>query len=690
MTQPLRSLHAPAALAVAAALLACAGAPPPPAETPRVEPVDTAATPSPPTPPPADAPRRWAVRPIPVPNAFAAAELAGTRTRTGEPGPRYWQQRVHYRIDAELDPATALVRGEQTITYHNDSPFALDDLVLRLYQNLFAEGVMRNRTVPVTGGLTLERVEVAGARATRVSAAGQRHASDGRPRYTVDGTLMRLALPRPIPPGGRLELAVAWRFRVPPAGAPRMGRIGEEVFTVAQWYPQVAVFDDLNGWHEAPYLGDGEFYLEYGDFDVALTVPEGWIVGATGVLENPAEVLTAPVRGRLAAALGTDEVVRVIGPDDRGAGSATERSPEGQLTWRFRARGVRDFAFAASPSYLWDATRAIAPGRAGDGTSDTVAVHALYRPEAEEWTEAARWVRHSLRFHAHAWLPYAYPHITTAEGPVGGMEYPMLVFVRGGRAPEATYRTTEHEVAHQWNAMMVGPDEGAFAWLDEGVNSYMENISAAAFLDVSEAEAFDGDLQRYLELAGTDRELPIMRHTDLFGPGPQRVTATYAKPAVVLRALEVVIGADAVRRGIALYLERWAGAHPHPLDFFHTLEGVAGRDLDWFWHPWFYDTAFLDQAVVAVAPDDPADPRRVRITLEDRGTAPMPVPLRITLADGAVRDTVLPVEPWLHQGGTRSEVLALPGLPARVEIDAERRLPDVERADNVWVAPGRP
>ncbi|HUH13536.1 MAG TPA: M1 family metallopeptidase [Longimicrobiales bacterium] len=695
MTGPLRALEGLTAVATLAALLACAGAPPappvvhepaPPVEvTPAPDPDLHAAAP--------DSLRRWAVRPVPVPNAFAAAVAAGTRTSTGEPGPRYWRQRVDYRIEAELDPASALVRGAQTITYHNDSPYELESLVLRLYQNLFAEGAMRNRTVPVTGGLTLERVSVRGTPARRVADADARHGADGTPRYTVDGTIMRLALPRPIPPGGALELDVAWRFRVPPRGAPRMGRIGEDVFTVAQWYPQVAVYDDLNGWHEWPYLGDGEFYLEYGDFEVALTLPEGWIVGATGVLENAHEVLPEPVRARLAAALRGDDVVHVITGGDRGPGAATERSPDGQLTWRFRAADVRDFAFAASPRYLWDATRAMVPDRDGDGVPDAVAVHALYRPEATDWRDAAVYARHALRFHSRAWLPYAYPQLTTAEGPVGGMEYPMIVFVRGGRAPESTYRTTDHEVAHQWNAMMVGPDEGSFAWLDEGINSYMENLSAAAFLGVSEAEAFEGDLARYLELAGTDRELPIMRHTDLYGPGPQRVTATYSKPAVVLRALETVIGAEAVRAGIRTYLERWLGAHPHPHDFFNTMEAVAGRDLDWFWHPWFYETAVLEQALVAVEVEGRAietSDHRVRVTVEDRGTAPMPVPLRITLAGGMVRDTILPVDPWLHVGGTRADILVLPGAPVRVEIDPERRLPDIDRANNVWTAAGRP
>lgn len=674
------------AMAVLLAAAGCAAAPPaPPAPeggVPAPRPPEVAAA-APVAPHMAG---RRAVEAVPMPNAFAAALAAGTRTTTGRPGTRYWQQEADYRIDAELDPATSTLRGQEVITYRNRSPFALEELVLHLYQNLFSQGVMRNRNVPITGGMTVERVAVAGREAAPETPP------EGAASYTIDGTVMRIALAEPLAPGARISLEVDWRFRVPPAGAPRMGRIGTGLYTIAQWYPQVATFDDLYGWHDSPYLGDGEFYLEYGDFDVSITVPEGWIVGATGALENPDEVLPPPVRQRLAEAARTDDVVHVITEDDFGPGNATERAPEGQLTWRFRARDVRDFAFATSDRYLWDATRAVVRDADGNGRPEVVAVNALYRPEAADWREAARFARHAVRFHSERWLPYMYPQITVAEGPVGGMEYPMIVFVRSFGQAETTYRVTDHEVAHEWNAMMVGPNETAHAWQDEGINTYMENVSAAEFLGRPEAVTFGGDLDRYLALAGTDAEVPIMRHTDLYGPGPQRVTATYSKPAVVLRALETVVGRDVVQRAIAEYFRRWLMKHPHPLDFFNTVEDLAGRDLDWFWHPWFYETAVLDQAVIVVeevgkaieSPDI-----RYRIDLEDRGGIPMTVPLRLTLRDGSTRELLLPADTWLDGDRAHHEFVVVPSPLERVEIDPDLRLPDVDRANNVWVAGGR-
>src|SRR5690606_16376335 len=298
---------------------------------------------------------RWAARPVPVPPSFQRAVDEGTRTLDGRPGPAYWQQRVVYRIDAELDPGTGRLQAEERVTYHNRSPDTLHVVVFNLYQNLFRAGAPRNEPVPVTDGLVLERFAIAGAEADPIDIDAE--APPDRATYHLDGTLLVAHLPRPLAPGDSVEFQVAWHFTVPPADAPRTGRSDHAVYQVAQWYPQIAVYDDLRGWNADPYLGTGEFYLEYGDFDVAITVPEGWLVAATGTLENPDEVLTDMARDRLGLALRSDSVVQVVSVDDRDAGNATQRVPGGQLTWRFQARDVRDFAFAASDRYVWDATR---------------------------------------------------------------------------------------------------------------------------------------------------------------------------------------------------------------------------------------------------------------------------------------------------------------------------------------------
>jgi hypothetical protein len=633
----------------------------------------------PPSPPPVEPPARvepqrprHAVRPVRLTHAFQRAVERGTRTLDGRPGPDYWQQRVEYRIEAELIPATAMVQGEQVVVYRNNSPDTLRSILLHLYQNAFSEGVQRVRQVPVTGGMTIRRVAVNNVELRPGAPAG-------RGSYRMDGTLMWIDLAGPLAPGRSLELEVGWHFTVPPAGAPRTGHSDNEAFVVAQWYPQVAVYDDLRGWHDRPYWTNGEFYLEYGDFEVLLTVPEGWVVSATGELDNADEVLTENVRSRLARARARDEVVRVVTREDLEQQRATIREPGGQLTWRFRARDVRDFAFAASDRYLWDATRAVWTGATGERP---VLVNALYRPEAEGWGEAARYMRHATTFHAERWGPYIYPQISAAEGPVGGMEYPMLVFIGGSRTPQSLYSVLSHEIAHAWWPMMVGSNESLAAWQDEGLVSYVEDLSMSDYFEGETPELSTQDA--YLRIAGSDAERPIMTEPDLFGIGPQYGVAAYTKPGTLLRALAAVIGEDVLHGALREYTTRWLLRHPAPFDFFNVIEDVHGADLDWFWSPWFFDTAFLDQAITGVAIDSTATGERITITIEDRGDAPMPVLLSLTLSDGSTRAIRLPVEPWLAGAQTQTATIDVASPLLRVEVDPQRHLPDVERGNNIW------
>jgi hypothetical protein len=610
---------------------------------------------------------RHAVRPVEPTRAFQRAVQRNTRTTTGTPGPRYWQQQITYSIDAELDPATSLVQAQEQITYRNNSPDTLRAILMHLYQNAFSDGVQRVRRVPETGGIQVERVVV-----NRASA-----------RFRIDGTLMWIDLAQPLLPGASLALDVDWRFTVPPQGAPRTGHANRQAYVVAQWYPQVAVYDDLNGWHDRPYWTNGEFYLEYASFDVALTVPEGWLVTATGELQNAEDVLTPTVRDRLRQALTQDSIVRVVTADDIEQRNATARDMSGQLTWRFRATDVRDFAFATSNRYLWDATRATLPDANGDGTEEIVRVDALYRAEARTWTEAARYMRHAVTFHARRWGPYIYPHISAAEGPIGGMEYPMLVFIGAPAAPQDLYAVLSHEIAHEWWPMMVGSNETLHAWQDEGLVTYVEDLSVRDYFP--EANPALQTQDAYLAIAGTDIEKPLMTAPDLFGIGPQYGVAAYTKPGTLLRALGGILGQETVQRALREYTTRWKLRHPAPFDFFNTVESVAEQDLDWFWSPWFYDTEVFDQAIAHVQIQTAGAGENITITVEDRGGAPLPVRLLVTMEGGATREVRMPVDPWLAGEQIQTITAELPTRVARIEIDSQRFFPDVNRSNNVWV-----
>ncbi len=285
--------------------------------------------------------------------AFARAVAAGTRTKTGRPGERYWQQRAEYRLEAELDPASKLLTGRGTVRYHNRSPDTLRVIRVHLHPNLFAPNAVRNEIVPITGGMSLTRVAAQGE---TLAAIAFRDTASG---YVVEGTVAYIRLPRVLTPGASAEFEFAWSFVVPPDGAPRMGTDGE-IFYIAYWYPQIAVYDDVSGWQDDQYMANSEFYMGYGDYDVSLTLPAGWLIGATGTLHNPEEVLSPATRARLDSARRSSAIVHIVGEADRGAGRSTARGTGGKLTWRFRANNVRDFAFGTSDKYLWDATHAVA------------------------------------------------------------------------------------------------------------------------------------------------------------------------------------------------------------------------------------------------------------------------------------------------------------------------------------------
>ena len=639
----------------------------------------------------ADSLRRWNVRPVPANEAFRRGLAAGTRTSTGTPGQRYWQQSVAYRIRAELDPVSTVLRGSERIVYRNRSPDTLTSVMLNLYQNIYTANARRNRVAPNTGGVTLERVAVQGTVLDSVPAgrigvmqAVARQAAG----YAVEGTLARLMLPRPLVPGDSAVLEIAWNHRVPPAPTFRTAwedALGARAFVVGQWYPQVAVYDDLRGWDATPYLGDGEFYLEYGDFDVDLTLPAGWIVGATGTLANAADVLSAQTRERLARAAAVDSVVHVVTPTDVASGAALARpAAGGRLTWRFRARDVRDFAFATSDHYLWDAARANVPN--GSGGRRAVAIHALYRQGAPGWERAWRYGQHAIGYLSGVIQPYAYDQATIAEGPIGGMEYPMLVFISRPGEAEALESVIAHELGHEWFPMVIGSDEARYAWMDEGINSYDEDRAHQDFFPGSHAE--EATREAYLVVAGHDTEVPLMRHTDLVTPYGARTIAAYTKPAAVLVALRGVLGNATFERAMREYAAAWSYRHPQPWDFFNTFERVAGRDLDWFWYPWFFETGVLDQSIASVRPVSGG----VEVVVRDAGQNPMPAFVAVTSSTGVVTEGEVPVEEWLRGAGTWTTTVAVPtsGTVTRVEIDPRGLFPDANRDNNVWTPPAAP
>jgi len=623
----------------------------------------------------ADAPVFRAVQP---PGAYLRAIEAGTRSADGRPGPNYWTQRVDYAIDVELEPSTAHIAGSETITIHNNSPNPLPVLALRLYQNVFSEGVERNRTVQLTGGMELQRIAVDGTELSETTR--QTFNRDGG--YLMLGTLVAIRPPEPLAAGAQLELQVDWSFVVSGGGGFRNGHLDNEVFNVAQWYPQVAVYDDVFGLDMEPYLGDGEFYVDYGDFNVNIRVPEQWVVVGTGTLMNPDAVLRPEQVEALASAPALDTLVHLVTAEDIAGGSVTRSSDDGWHTWRFQADNVRDFAFAASNKYAWDATGAETGSERGRAL-----IQGVYDPEVTTWAHAAPMGKKAIEFFSDYLYPYPYPSATVAYGPpqVNGMEYPMITFINRRDDPGSLNGVTTHELSHFWVPMIVGTKENAYAWMDEGFTTFNTALALDAYYsgDPSRSPGRTGSMGGYLRAAQAEMEVPIMWHTDFAPNGFGRSIAAYSKPGMLMHTLRHMLGEETFDAAYRDYIATWAYKHPLPWDFFAMMEEAAGTDLDWYWQSWYYETVTLDQAVESVIDVDGG----VEVTVSNNRGGVMPVELHLDLANGTTVVDVWPASIW---AGTRQVSRFVParGQLRRVRIDPDSWYPDIDRTNNDWVRPG--
>jgi hypothetical protein len=619
---------------------------------------------------------------LPAPN--------GVRTGSGEPGPAYWQQRADYVIRATLDTASRSVRGEEKLTYTNNSPDTLRYVWLHLEQNLF-NGESRGYRVfgqdPRFGtqgaevSLRLLKVGEPAQAATRAKPGAPARAAvpASALEYTVNGTELRIDLARPLPPKGKQVLELAWSF---PFGA-NSNRMGVEdidgatVYEVAQWYPRMAVYDDVRGWNTEQYLGQGEFYLEYGSFDVSLTVPADMLVAATGSLQNPDEVLTAAQRARLARARTSDVTVVIRGKDEIGDPASRPPTSYPSLTWHFTADSVRDFSWAAARHFVWDAV--------GVNGGKTLAM-SFYPPSADSiWKEATQYAKTALEYYSKQWAPYPYSYASNVNGIEGGMEYPMIVFCHNRTDAQALYSVTEHEFGHTWFPMVVGSNERQYGWMDEGFNSFMNHYSFPKKFPGAPLPLARGVQETYIKNALSGDEESIMTPADRMRTNENWRQALYNKPAVGLVLLrEHITSPDRFDPVFREYIRRWAYKHPTPADFFRTMEDGLGEDLSWFWRSWFYTTDRLDQAVDSVALSDSSGVVS-RVYLRNAGEMPMPVELGLLMDDGSTQRVHLPVEIW----GLRNTYTALIAGPKKVNsvvIDPDGWYPDVDRNNNRWPA----
>jgi len=600
-----------------------------------------------------------------------------TRSASGKPNIGYWQNEADYQIAVTLNDSAHTLAGNITLTYTNNSPETLEFIWMQMEQNRFTEDSRGTLTTPIQGnrynGDTDGGFDVTNLQA-KVGSKGSIST-----RNIVSDTRMQVWFNEPIPAkGGTATVSMDFSFKVPVEGMDRMGRLEVEdgwIYAVAQWYPKVAVFDDVEGWNVEPYLGAGEFFLEYGNFDYKVTVPYDHIVVGSGELLNPKEVMSKELQNRYAKAKSSDTTVMLITAEELGNTELTRPKQDGTLTWHFAIENSRDVAFATSRAFIWDAAKINLP------SGKTILAQSAYPKESngvEAWSRSTEYTKASIEHYSNMWFEFPYATATNVAADIGGMEYPGLNFCSYTSKGEGLWGVTDHEFGHNWFPMIVGSNERRYPWMDEGFNTFINHYSTLAFND-GEYPSDLNQTRNYVNFFTSETREGIDTYPDVVNVGNLGMLA-YNKPAFGLLMLrEYILGHERFDNAFKSYIKTWAYKHPQPTDFFNHMENVAGENLSWFWQGWFYGTGNIDLGVSAVIPYA----GNYVVVLANKGDMPMPVLLEITFDDGTSERKILPVEIW-QRGDTWNYLLKTDKKVTGVVIDPDKLLPDIDLGNDSW------
>lgn len=608
------------------------------------------------------------------------------RGSNGAPGPAFWQNEASYELHADLQTTAKQLSATEIITYTNNSPDVLSSLWVQLDQNLYkkdsrsriASGGGRGRRRPgtpepatplatTTDGFAFDSVEIESGKQT------------AKTDYLVDDTRMQIQLAEPLRAhGGQLKIHIKYHYAIPGVWGGRtswgMSKQGE-IYDMAQWYPRMAVYDDLRGWDTLPYVG-AEFYLEYGHFDYFLTVPSNMIVAGSGELVNPKDVLTKTEMDRLDQARKSDATVYIRKPEEV-KDPATRPKQDGTLTWHFHMDHTRDVSWSASPIFVWDAARMNLP------EGKTALAMSVYPPESvgpNKWDKSTEYVKNSVENFSKHWYPYEWPTAISVAGFSTGMEYPGIVFDGIDDKDAFLFWVTAHEIGHDWFPMIVGSNERRHAFMDEGFNTFIDIEESDLYANGkygpkrdSEYSAGGEPPDMILKVLDDSNAPTLMAPADTY-PGQLGHTVSYFKGAygmVLLR--EQILGPQRFDWAFRKYIRNWAYKHPSPSDFFRAMNSEAGEDLSWFWNGWYLNNWKYDVSV------DKIDGSTVTIT--NHGQLVLPTPVEVTFSDGTKQRVTLPVETWLTKG-TYTWTLEKKTAITSVMVDPDHKLPDDDRGNN--------
>ncbi|MDI6051153.1 M1 family metallopeptidase [Flavobacterium sp. XS2P24] len=618
---------------------------------------------------------------------FYSKNGTSTRSASGQPGAEYWQNSADYKLTAKLDEKNNEISGTGIITYTNNSPDKLAFVWMNLDQNLFKADSRGNAVVPLTGSRNGAQGQIFDGghkiKSVKVITTVKGVATEKEAKYVITDTRMQVFLPQGLnAKGGSVKIKMDFSFIAPFEGSDRMGVLetkNGKIFTIAQWYPRMCVYDDVRGWNTNPYLGASEFYLEYGDFDVSITAPSNHIVVASGELLNPTAVYSTVEQTRLAQAKQSDKTVFIRTATEVENSSKTVATAT--KTWNYKIKNARDFSWSSSAAFILDAAKINLPS---GKKSLAISVYPVESAGDAAWGRSTEYTKASIENYSKRWLEYPYPAATNVAGNEGGMEYPGIVFCSWESKGEDLWGVTDHEFGHIWFPMIVGSNERMFAWMDEGFNTFINSLSSVDFNN-GEYKDKPVDMHQRAEVYTSPNLETIMSSPDNMKEANIGLLA-YSKPSsglVILR--EQVLGPERFDLALKTYVERWAYKHPQPDDFFRTIENVAGEDLSWFWRGWFQYNWRLDQGINSIkyVKNDPK--QGVVISIENFEKMAMPVSLDVKTKSGQLTRVKLPVEVWQRNKAWSFKHNSTEEIES-ITLDPDHVLPDTNTANNSWTA----
>jgi hypothetical protein len=605
-----------------------------------------------------------------IPRNIQTAYEKGTRSLDGKPGAKYWQNSSEYKIQVEVDPFTYLIKGSEEITYFNNSPDTLKRVILRLYPNIFKKGSARDYAMSpeaVTDGVAV----------TKISIDGRSINLNNRSIFRVTNTIAVIYLPEPIPPKSLKDFSIEWSFNLSHKATLRMGVYDSTTVFVGYWYPQISVYDDIDGWDYLNYGGQVEFYNDFSNFDLSITLPNNFGVWATGELQNPEEVLGETILQRYLAANESDTVTRIITADELNSASIF-KTDENKNTWKYKASNVTDFAFAFSDHYLWDGLRTVVDS----SKNKSVFIQAVYPVNSPDFYDVAEASREIINYFSNEMpgIKFPFPSIVAfnnGSSRGGGMEFPMMINNGSQDVWENSVSLTAHELAHQYFPFYVGTNEKKYAFMDEGWAvmipfKYMEKLAGINSRLIS-------TVGNYEYLAGTEDDIPMVIPSISLSSVSYNNSA-YVKPSIAYEILRGMLGDELFLKSLQEYVSRWNGKHPTPYDFFFTFNNITGKDLTWFWKPWFFENGYPDLAIEKVD----IEKTKSKITIRRVGNVPTPIKLKVIYENGTKEEFYYSANVWEENNLIYISEVELSDTLKEVQL-GDITIPDSNRENNLFL-----